>query len=745
MNIWSFLDLFSTICCIIVAVLVYSRNPKEADNRSFCQMAFFLGLWAFIQFGFCQSRSLEEAVMWRPLIGAWPVIETVALAFTLHFTERGRFLKTVWFKGVVVIPAVVFAILESTTGLVFDAPKKLAVGWIAWIAPYSPLRNTAMTWFTANIFLMIFLVAHHIRTTPDAQKRSHARSYFFALFIVGVIDTFDQVTLIYSLGIPYLNPVGFAVAMAFVGYGIHKYKLFSLTPTTAAESIISTMDDMLLLVDIRGKIVTVNRAVYDTLGYSESELIGQDVRTLFVTPLTWLDDICRSDKIPSNRVTDIEVSFIKEDRLIIPVSLSGTAIRDQGDKIQGAILIGRDITARKQAEKEKADLMAMYQQSQKLESIGRLAGGVAHDMNNILGAIMASSLVLKDEVAPTSDASESIDNALSACYRGRDLTQNLLGFARKGKYIKSDISINHAVMETVAILNRTVSKNVRVTANLEDNLTAFEGDRGQIQSVLMNICINAVDAIAATGQVALETSRTWLDENRCVKLGGITPGNYIQLKVIDNGIGMDADTLKNAFEPFFTTKPIGRGTGLGLAMAYGVVINHGGAITIESEVGKGTTVTVYFPSTDKPTPRLSDTVDDENSIGHHNNRDEIDKMGILLVDDEPLFQSSAKRLLNKMGHEVFVADSGYKALEMYDKNRAKISVVLLDMLMPGMDGTAVFHQLKKMNPQVKILIISGFDKDENVDKLISHGANGYLQKPFNRQALSKELETVFRT
>jgi PAS domain S-box-containing protein len=745
MNIWALLDLFSIICCTVVAVSVYGRNPKETHNQSFSQMCGFLGIWAFIQFGFCLSRSLEDAVLWKTLTGVWPFIIVAAFKFTLQFTDRGQFLNTGWFKGLVVIPAIVFSILETTNHLTFGAPIQLAVGWKVAVAPLAPLPIAGITWFLAIMVFMISIVAHYVRTTPDAQRRSHVRFYYFAILFVGVTTAFDQVTFFYSLGVPLVNPIGFAVGAALISYGIRKYNLFSLTPMAAAESIISTMNDMLLLVDIRGKTIAANKSACDTLGYSESELIGRDANTLFVNPLTWLEDICRSHEIPSNRFTDVEVSFIKKDRITIPVSLSGTAICDQDGKIQGVILIGRDITARKQAEKEKTDLMAMYQQSQKLESIGRLAGGVAHDMNNILGAIMASALVLKDEVAPTSDASESIDNALSACYRGRDLTQNLLGFARKGKYIKSDISINHAVMETVAILKRTVSKNVRVTANLEDNLTAFEGDRGQIQSVLMNICINAVDAIAATGQVALETSRTWLDENRCIKLGGITPGNYIQLKVIDNGIGMDADTLKNAFEPFFTTKPIGKGTGLGLAMAYGVVINHGGAIAMESEVGKGTTVTVYFPSTDKPTPRLSDSVDDENSIGHHNNRDEIDKMGILLVDDEPLFQSSAKRLLNKMGHEVFVADSGYKALEMYDKNRAKISVVLLDMLMPGMDGTAVFHRLKKMNPQVKILIISGFDKDENVDKLISHGANGYLQKPFNRQALSNELETVIRT
>jgi CheY-like chemotaxis protein len=207
---------------------------------------------------------------------------------------------------------------------------------------------------------------------------------------------------------------------------------------------------------------------------------------------------------------------------------------------------------------------------------------------------------------------------------------------------------------------------------------------------------------------------------------------------------MDANTLKNAFEPFFTTKPIGKGTGLGLSMAYGVVINHGGAITIESEVGKGTTVTIYFPSTNRAAPKLYDSENEKNTIRRKTKPDKIGRTGILLIDDEPLFQSSAKRLISKMGHEVFVADNGYEALETYEKNSAKITVVLLDMLMPGMNGKEIFYKLKLINPNVKVLIISGFDKDENVDGLLSHGAKGYLQKPFSSQALSRELETVIR-
>jgi PAS domain S-box-containing protein len=744
MNLWAFQYLFSLFCCVIAVVTVYSRNPRDAVNRSFCLLCVSLGYWVFIQFGFSLCRSYQEAARWKNFLAIWPLIVGVGLTFTLQFTERGRLLKSHWVKGAIFIPAIAFATVEITTGLIFDTPSENAVGWTVRTRVISPLWITSTTWFVLCLLLMLFFVVHYLQTVSERHKRTQACVLMIALLFAAVTALRDIAVVLYSVDIAFLSPTAFALASAVFGYAILKNKLFSLTPMTAAESIVSTMDDMLLLVDTSGEIMTANRAAHDTLGYRDGELIGQPACTLYSAPLPWLEDVCHHHGTPPKKVTDVEVSFVRKNAATMPVSLSGTAISDENDNIRGVILIGRDITARKQSERETAELKTMYYQSQKLESIGRLAGGVAHDMNNILGAIMASALVIKEEIAPDSIAGESVDNVLSACYRGRDLTRNLLGFARRGKYVKSDISINHLVTETVSILKRTISKNINVTTRLEDELSVFEGDLGQIQSVLMNICINAADSIPKAGTVSIETGKTRLDEKRCKKLGEIQPGNYLQLKVIDTGTGMDAETLRNAFEPFFTTKPMGKGTGLGLAMAYGVVMNHGGAITIESEVGKGTTVTIYFPSTDRSTSPFYHIEKQESGIPHRTRQDTIGRTGILLVDDEPLFQSSAQRLIRKMGHEVFIAENGHEALETYEKNRPKISVVLLDMLMPGMSGKDVFYKLKTINPEVKILIISGFDKDENVDTLLSDGANGYLQKPFNSQTLSRELETVIR-
>jgi PAS domain S-box-containing protein len=742
MNPMALLYLFCLICAVIVAGIVYNRNPKDTTNRSFSLLCACIFAWIFPQFGFAICRSYEEAVLWTKALAVWPLVYAVAVLSTLRLTERDGLLKSVWIKFGVGAVAVIFAVFELTIGVTFGAPRKYAVGWVAGNGAITVISIAAIIWAMLCLLLSLYLVARYILTAKDDHKRKQLRTFSIA-YSIGVIAAFADVARI-NLGYSYpmISPIALVFAAVFLGYAMRKYKLFSLTPMAAADNIIATMNDMLFLVDTKGTILTANRAAHGTLGYSESELIGQSVNTLFITRVAWLSDFLNNKGETNRNVTDFEVSFVKKDGLTIPASLFGTVVCDANNKAQGLILIGRDITSRKQSEIEKDDLKAMYQQSQKLESIGRLAGGVAHDMNNILGTIMASALVIREETVLGSVAGESVENVLLACYRGRDLTQNLLGFARKGKYVKTDISINQVVTETVAILERTISKNVSVKTSLEENITTFEGDRGQIHSVLMNLCVNAVDAIEGAGEVFVETRRVYLDENACIKLGGIKAGYYIQLKVIDSGIGMDADTLKKAFEPFFTTKPIGKGTGLGLAMAYGVIANHGGAITIESQVGKGTVVTAYFPSTEKTTSSLGCFEDEENNINRGIEPDMNEQIVILLVDDEPLFQSAAKRLIQKMGHRVFVAESGEKAIEIFERKRNQISIVLLDMLMPGLSGTDTFYQLRGINPTVKILIMSGFDKDENVDRLLSEGAIGYLQKPFNSQDLSRELEAV---
>jgi two-component system, cell cycle sensor histidine kinase and response regulator CckA len=406
----------------------------------------------------------------------------------------------------------------------------------------------------------------------------------------------------------------------------------------------------------------------------------------------------------------------------------------------GTVGIIRDITDRRKAESEKLALEKQLRQSQKMEAIGRLAGGVAHDMNNVLAAILGSASVLDDEIDRNHPSREDLGNILAACRKGRDLTRDLLGFARKGKYVKEVLSLNDIAYEAQSLLARTISKKISIELNLDGKLDCIEGDRNQIHHALMNLCINAADAMKAHGTLTIATRNVYLDKQEATERGGLKPGKYIETRVIDTGVGMDAETLKNMFEPFFTTKPKGEGTGLGLAMVYGVVGNHGGHVYIESELGKGTMVVFLLPAVTAVAPqkpRPSEIPLEEKPYV------KIEDRCVLVVDDEPVVRVSVRRLLERLGYRTLVAEDGKAALEIYKRNKDIISLIILDLIMPDMDGAETFGALKAMDPNVKVLLSSGYSKDEKIEALLSQGAIGFVQKPFDLRSLSLELNSYF--
>ncbi len=414
--------------------------------------------------------------------------------------------------------------------------------------------------------------------------------------------------------------------------------------------------------------------------------------------------------------------------------------RTREKRFNGTVGIIKDITERRKAEAEKRALEKQLRQSQKMEAIGRLAGGIAHDMNNVLGAILGSASVLDEEVDHNHPNREDVDNIIAACRKGRDLTRDLLGFARKGKYVKEVLSLNEIATEAQSLLARTITKKIAIELRLDERLHCVEGDRNQIHHALMNLCINAADAMKTHGTLTITTSNVVLSTQEAAERGGLPPGDYVETSVIDTGVGMDLETLKNVFEPFFTTKPKGEGTGLGLAMVYGVIENHGGFVNIRSELGKGTTVVFLLPAAfpgmagrDRSTDRV---------MGEKPSLIKGSKC-ILVVDDETFVRVSVRRLLERLGYQAFMAPDGKTAVEIYKRNKEEISLVILDLIMPEMDGRETFEALLALNPNVKVLVSSGYSKDEKVEALLRRGAIGFVQKPFDLQSLSRELSSYF--
>jgi len=364
-----------------------------------------------------------------------------------------------------------------------------------------------------------------------------------------------------------------------------------------------------------------------------------------------------------------------------------------------------------------------------MEAIGNLAGGVAHDMNNILAAIMALCEVIKLEDLPGAETRADVDSITEACRRGRDLTRNLLGFARKGKYRKERIDLNKLVGEVMALMARTGSKKVEVGGHLDPSLGVVEGDPTQLNQVLINLALNASDAMPQGGTLRFTTTRAVIDE----RAGGtfdpvLAPGDYIKLEVSDNGSGMSSEVLEQAFDPFFTTKPLGKGTGLGLSMVYGAIINHGGTVLLESEEGHGTTVTLFLPERGHlGTPR-SKAPEEPDHLYRGTGT-------ILLVDDEERIRKTGRRILEHLGYQVILAGDGEEALRLFQERREEIALVVLDLMMPVMDGAETLRRLRQLDPTTRVLITSGFSEEQ----VAQMDAVGFIQKPYTLELFSEKV------
>jgi signal transduction histidine kinase/ActR/RegA family two-component response regulator len=428
-------------------------------------------------------------------------------------------------------------------------------------------------------------------------------------------------------------------------------------------------------------------------------------------------------------------------RLAVHRRLEAYRLRDQESRrVMTAALddMRSEVLQRRQVEEEKKKLEGQLLQSQKMEAIGRLAGGVAHDMNNMLAAIKSSAEIIFDDTTETSPHWNDLDVILSACKRGEDLTHNLLGFARLGKYRREYINIEDVVREVQALLFRTIPKKIEITVMHEGRAGHIVGDPSQINQVLVNLVLNSVDAMKSGGKIVIRTGRVVLDvSDDRVKALDIEPGAYAKLEVRDSGEGMDADTAARAFEPFFTSKGPGEGTGLGLAMVYGTVKNHGGSVTLKSEPNVGTTVTVLLPE------HVTSTIPDTFRPIEKQDRPAAARR-ILLVDDEPLIRQSIERMLRRMGHLVTTVDGGREAVDRLIKAPLSYDLIMLDLMMPIMDGEETFDALRRIHVDIDILLMSGYTKEAMAERLISKGAIGFVHKPFDFEEVKRLIQATLR-
>ncbi len=413
----------------------------------------------------------------------------------------------------------------------------------------------------------------------------------------------------------------------------------------------------------------------------------------------------------------------KKDGRIILVEIDESPIKDENGNVTAIAGAARNVT-------ERAKMESDLRQACKMESIGTLAGGIAHDFNNLLMGIQGRlSLMMldMDESNPFADHLKEIEEHVTSA---GDLTKQLLAFARKGKYEVKPINLNDLIRHTSQMFGRT-KKDVKISLDLLPDLKVVEIDRSQLEQVFLNLFINAWQAMPSGGEINIKSVNTVID-TESMDTFSVTPGNYIKVSVRDTGIGIDDDIKDKIFDPFFTTKEIGRGTGLGLASAYGIIKNHNGAISIETQKGKGTTFDIFLPASQKTILKTRE-VPPKLLQG-----DET----ILLVDDEPMIITIGKALLERLGYEVVVAESGVDAIELYKSGDHDIDIVILDMIMPVMGGVETYNYLKELNPDIKVLFSSGYNIDERASDLLCLENNGFIQKPYKFENLSIKLRAI---
>jgi len=406
---------------------------------------------------------------------------------------------------------------------------------------------------------------------------------------------------------------------------------------------------------------------------------------------------------------------------------------DEDGNYTGCTSIGRDITEQKKVERERKKLQEQLYQSQKMEAIGRLAGGVAHDFNNTLTGILGYAELLKLQYKnPESSEANAVDVIIKSAERAADLTRQLLGFAREGKYNPVPVNLNEIVIETNRMTEKSYSRNIRGHFELENKINIVEADRNQIQQVLRNLIINAKEFMPYGGDLFFETRNVFLNEDYTDKYSEFQSGHFVRISVTDTGPGIPKELHEKIFEPFFTTRKIGEGRGLGLATVFGIVKNHGGFLDVSSEVGEGTSFTIYLPVSEIKSNLKESPTAEEIASGSGET--------IFVVDDEENIRNLAKLQIQRLGYHVKSASDGEEAINIYRKMKDYIDLVLLDVIMPKMDGTQVYRELVKINPQVKVIVMSGFSKEGKAGDILKEGAAGFLQKPFKIVELSTSIK-----
>ena len=501
-----------------------------------------------------------------------------------------------------------------------------------------------------------------------------------------------------------------------------------------------TVSDIIWTVDLNLSTTYVSPSIERVLGFTPEERKRQQVEEVLTPESLKLIQVLFAEELakekdksvdPDRSMTN-EVEYYRKDRTTVWLENAMKWIRDEKGAVIGIHGVSRDISKRKKAQIERDKLHAQLIQGQKMESVGRLAGGVAHDFNNMLGVILGRVEMILMGMKPGDSSFEDLEEIQKAARRSADLTRQLLAFARRQAIAPKVLDLNDVVEGMLKMLRHLIGEDIDLIWHPDTRLWPVKMDPAQLDQILANLCMNAKDAIAGSGTVTIETENVIFDDVYCEKHAGSKPGRYVLLAVSDDGCGMDKEIQSHLFEPFFTTKEVGKGAGLGLATIYGIVKQNDGYVDFQSDRGQGTTFRIYIPRNEGDFVKEAAAGSTEKPRG----RGET----ILLVEDEPGILAMGKAMLERLGYAVFSTSDPYDALDLVKEHPGKFHLLMTDVVMPKMSGKDLAEQVKVLNPKIKILFMSGYNADVIVNHGVIDSGTRFIQKPFSMKDLSAAMQ-----